>query len=117
MSPDMSREAMELDVGYRFSDGTTILDSLIRLHLIIWVLKGGKCLRLWSQQELRFRDANPLVFKMEEGTKSHGMCVPSRGWQKLAPRSWERQKQRFSFGPSGKNCTLILVQLKLVADL
>lgn len=65
-----------------------------------------------------FRDAKPLVLKMEEGNKSHGMCVPSRGWQKLAPRSWERQKQRFSFGPSGKKkCTLILVQLKLVADL
>lgn len=64
-----------------------------------------------------FRDAKPFVLKMEKGTKSHGMCVASRGWQKLAPRSWERQKQRFSAGPSEKRCTLILVQLKLVADL
>ena len=53
-----------------------------------------------------FRDAKPLVLKIEEGTKSHGICVASRGWQKLAPRSWEGQKQRFSFGPSEKKNAL-----------
>lgn len=43
---------------------------------------------------------------MDEGTKSHGMCVASRGWQKLASRIWERQKQRFTVGPSEKKNTL-----------
>lgn len=55
MSPDMGKETMKVDVEYILADGTSIPNSLIRFHLIIWVLKRGKHLRLWSQQETRLQ--------------------------------------------------------------
>lgn len=97
---------MELDVGYRFSDGTSILDSLIRLHLIIWVLKGRKFSRLWSQQELHLQRCKTPGFENGGRDQESWMCIVSRGWQKLASRSWERQKQRVSVGPSEKRNAL-----------